>query len=148
MSSSILAGCSCQWLTTLLTLQGGYIVLCCWLERDFMMHDRDSGTGMYSTPSPNVPVQQLLLTSFPANQPAHSSYALNRGIALPATSVAFWTEDDDLNGTFPLLQAYSAPAIVPLPIPDFSMPFNVACFTSIALSIIFASVLSVLLSDG
>lgn len=112
------------------------------------MHDRDLGTGMYSTPSPSMLVQQLLIVSFPVNQPAYSSYASGRGIALPSASVAFWTEDDDPDGTSSLLQAYSTPAIVPLPIPDFSMPFNVACFTSIALSIVFASVLSVLLSYG
>ena len=112
------------------------------------MHGRELVTGMDHAHAPSTLVGHLLLTSFAVNQPAHSSKSLGRGIALPAVSVAFWTEGDDHDGTSPLLQASSVHSIVPLPIPDFSMPFNVACFTSIALSIIFASVLSVLLSNG
>ena len=42
-------------------------------------------------------------------------------------------------------RAHSAAALVPLPIPDFSMPFNVACFTSTLLAVFLGGVLNALL---
>ncbi len=42
-------------------------------------------------------------------------------------------------------QAHSAAHLVPLPIPDLSMPFNVCCFTSTVLAVYFGGVLNSLL---
>ncbi|KAL6784645.1 PIGT1 [Auxenochlorella protothecoides x Auxenochlorella symbiontica] len=76
----------------------------------------------------------------------------SRGIALPGAIVTWTPHVDgapcaDSICSAAAHQVSAGHALVALPIPDFSMPFNVASFTALALSLIFASVLSVLLRD-
>lgn len=52
-------------------------------------------------------------------------------------------EDACRNG---LSQRHSLPIIVPIPIPDFSMYFNVICFTCMPVALLFGGVLNVLFS--
>ena len=75
---------------------------------------------------------------------------VSRGIDIPAPRVTLYGQSDDSLGHWICYHANEMTVagqnvLFQLPIPDASMPFNVACFTATLISLIFGSVIHILL---
>jgi hypothetical protein len=64
----------------------------------------------------------------------------------PPPLYSYDSDDIDNACSSGLSQRHSLPIIVPVPIPDFSMYFNVICFTCMPIALLFGGVLNVLFS--
>lgn len=100
-------------------------------------------TTSSSTIQISVAIQKKMLGVF--EYPTDPS----RGIHLVPATVTYIPSscaDTTIASCSGMSQRHSSPIVVPIPIPDFSMYFNVICFTCMPVALLFGGVLNVLFS--